>query len=139
MQLRIRVSVTRGIKMLVRIKRGGVRFSAPVCSSFVPACVGKTQLGRIWMWVSFWTCTSFVCSWSPAFALRKRNRDPMGDQTLGYVRDGNEIAVAHLQDRNAWMCQLFSIRLNPEPVEYHSGLRCSLWHFLLQRWNIQHL
>ena len=77
---------------MVRIKRGGLRFSAPRCSSFVPACVGKTHP------ISIFRCIGLgMCSYSHVFAcsasLRKRNIDPVGDESLTYVKEGNEIAV----------------------------------------------
>ena len=49
-----------GIKFLVRLKRGALRFSAPVCSSFVPVCVGKTNLISRSAWVYVCLCSSSV-------------------------------------------------------------------------------
>ena len=34
----------QGLRLLASVKLGGVRFSAPKCSSFVNICVGKTKL-----------------------------------------------------------------------------------------------
>ena len=91
---------------MLRVRQNGLVWMAPMCSSFVPACVSVSFLGKVDNYFMLYKVLEVMVSLSTIFLydveneewqLRKRNLWPEGDESREFVANGNSIADTRLK------------------------------------------